>query len=224
MLLEGDTPSGASAVATTLDASTGFPVGHIIIVGEHVKIIMLTNNKRWNYIITPPTTRRDALLTMALTAASATRTRGVATKSCDGGATAFPVTIAVTVTYAAATVVSHLPAGCCVDASASRPLDFASTSQRATLAYRGPTASCPLELEHLLLFASRSPTGCHIVCLPRASALRHLLSCSRLTGSSLTPPLSSRQPVVTSHHFTPPPPLDASPPHDWLCRHRRLQL
>lgn len=149
--------------------------------------------------------------------------QGVATKSCDGGATAFPVTIAVTVAYAAATVVSHLPAGCCVDASASRPLDFASTSQRATLAYRGPTASCPLELEPLLLFASRSPTGCHIVCLPRASASRHLLSCSRLTGSSLTPPLSSRQPVVTSHHFTPPPPLDASPPHDWLCRHRRLQ-
>ena len=172
--LGGDTPSGASAVATTLDASTGFPVGHIIIVGEHVKIIMLTNNKRWNYIITPPTARRDALLTMALTAASATRTRGVATKSCDGGATAFPVTIAVTVAYAAATVVSHLPAGCCVDASASCPLYFASTSQCATLAYRGSAGT------------GTSPP----VCLSFADRLSHCLfaTCLRLASSFVVQP------------------------------------
>ena len=139
--LGGDnTPSGASAVATSLDASTGFPVGHIIIVGEHVKIIMLTTNKRWNYIITPPTARRGAA-NDGLDRSLSHKDQGVATKSCDGGATAFPVTIAVTVAYAAATVVSYLPASCCVDASASRPLDFASTSQCATSAYRGPTAS-----------------------------------------------------------------------------------
>ena len=52
-----------------------------------------------------------------------------------------------------------------------------------------------------------------------ASASRHLLLCSCLTCSSLIPPLSSCQLVVTSHHFTLPPPLNASSPHDWLCRH-----
>jgi len=39
---------------------------------------------------------------------------------------AFPVTIAVA--FATATVVSRLTAGCCVDASASHPLDSASAS------------------------------------------------------------------------------------------------
>ena len=38
-------------------------------------------------------------------------------------------------------VVSRLPAGCCVDASASRPLDSASA---ATSAYQRPATSCPL--------------------------------------------------------------------------------
>ncbi len=123
-----DNTSGASAVATTLDASTAtVPARRIIIVGgAHVKINMVGTNKRWNQIITPPPAVREALLRMALAAASAARTRAVAAKSCDGGATAFPVTIAVTVAFAASTVVFHSPAGCCVDASASCPLDSAS--------------------------------------------------------------------------------------------------
>jgi len=48
VLLGGDAPSGASAVAITPNASVGFPVGHIVIVGAPVKIIMSTTNSRWN--------------------------------------------------------------------------------------------------------------------------------------------------------------------------------
>ncbi len=59
-------------------------------------------------------------------------------------------------------VVSRLPAGCRVDAFSSRPLDYASASQRATSAYRGPVASCPLA--PLLLFATRLPAGCRVTC------------------------------------------------------------
>jgi len=55
----GDAPSSASAVATTPDASVGFPVKHIIIVGAPVKIIMSTTNTRWNYP-TPHRKRRAA--------------------------------------------------------------------------------------------------------------------------------------------------------------------
>jgi hypothetical protein len=44
----GDAPSSASAVATTPNASVGFLVGHIVIVGAPVKIIMSTTNTRWN--------------------------------------------------------------------------------------------------------------------------------------------------------------------------------
>jgi len=44
----GDAPSGASAVATTSNALVGFPIGHIVIVGAPVKIIMSTTNTRWN--------------------------------------------------------------------------------------------------------------------------------------------------------------------------------
>jgi len=44
----GDAPSGASAVATVPDAFVGFPVGHIVIVGAPVEIIMSTTNTRWN--------------------------------------------------------------------------------------------------------------------------------------------------------------------------------
>jgi len=62
----------------------------------------------------------------------------------------------------AAAVVSRSTAGCRVDASASHPLDSASTSKRATLAYRGPIASCLLA--PLLPFVSRSPAGCCIAC------------------------------------------------------------
>ena len=62
-----------------------------------------------------------------------------------------------------------MPAGCCIDASTSHPLNSASASasKRATLAYRGPVASCPLE--SLLPFASRTPAGCCIAicCVPR---------------------------------------------------------
>jgi hypothetical protein len=59
--------------------------------------------------------------------------------------------------------------------------------------------------------------------LSRASASRHLSSCSRRTHPSSTPPLCSCQLVVVSHLFAPPPPLHAPPPHDWLyrCRRRR---
>ena len=46
-------------------------------------------------------------------------------------------------------VVSHLPAGCRVDSSASCPLDSASTT---TSAYQRPAASCPLA--HIFPFAS----------------------------------------------------------------------
>ena len=58
--------------------------------------------------------------------------------------------------------------------------------------------------------------------LSRAFASHHLSSRSHLTHPSLTPPLCSRQLVVALHLFTPPLPLDAPPPHDWLCpRHHR---
>ena len=63
---------------------------------------------------------------------------------------------------ASATAVSRLPAGCRIDASSSCPLDSASASQRATSAYRGPVASCPLV--PLLPFASRLPAGCCVAC------------------------------------------------------------
>jgi len=63
------------------------------------------------------------------------------TKSRDGGGAEFSVTIDITFSFATAMVVSRLPAGCCVDASASRPLDSASV---ATSAYQRPAASCPL--------------------------------------------------------------------------------
>jgi hypothetical protein len=42
-----------------------------------------------------------------------------------------------------------------------------------------------------------------------ASASRHISSGSRRTHPSSTPPLCSRQLVVVSHLFAPPPPLDA---------------
>jgi hypothetical protein len=45
------------------------------------------------------------------------------------------VAIALAVAFAAAAVVSHSTAGCRVDASVSHPLDSASASKRATLAY-----------------------------------------------------------------------------------------
>ncbi len=75
---------------------------------------------------------------------------------------AFPIAIAIAVAFAAAVVVSRLMAGCRVDASASHPLDSASASKSATLAYRGPIASCLLA--PLLPFDSRSPAGCPIAC------------------------------------------------------------
>jgi hypothetical protein len=45
------------------------------------------------------------------------------------------VAIALAVAFAAAAVISRSTAGCRVDASASHPLDSASASKRATLAY-----------------------------------------------------------------------------------------
>jgi hypothetical protein len=45
------------------------------------------------------------------------------------------VAIALAVAFATATVVSRSTAGCRIDASASHPLDSASASKRATLAY-----------------------------------------------------------------------------------------
>jgi hypothetical protein len=45
------------------------------------------------------------------------------------------VAIALTVAFAAATVVSRSTAGCCFDASISHSLNSASTSKRATSAY-----------------------------------------------------------------------------------------
>ena len=85
-------------------------------------------------------------------------------------ATAFPVAIAiaVAVAFTAAAEVSHSPAGCCIDASTSRPLDLASASQNA---HRGPVASCPLA--PLFPFAPRLPAGCRVICYcappPRAT-------------------------------------------------------
>ena len=66
------------------------------------------------------------------------------------------------IAFAAAAVISPLPAGCRVDASAPHPLDSASASKCATSAYQGPIASCLLA--PLLSFASRTPAGCHIAC------------------------------------------------------------
>ena len=57
--------------------------------------------------------------------------------------------------------------------------------------------------------------------LSHASASRHLSSRSRYTRPSSTPPLCSRQLIVASHLFAPPPPLTMPPPYDWLCRLRR---
>ena len=153
---------------------------------------------------------------MALAAASAARTRAVPAKSCDGGATAFPVTIAVTVAFAASTVVFRSPAGCCVDASAFCPLDSASPLNVQPWPIEAPPPlSTGTSHSVCLSFAGRL-----LRCLlSHASASHHLLLCSCLTCSSLIPPLSSCQLVVTSHHFTLPPPLNASSPHDWLCRH-----
>ena len=76
--------------------------------------------------------------------------------------TAFPVAIVVAFAFTAAAVVSCLPAGCCVDASASCPLDSASAYQRATLASWGPIASCLLA--PLLPFASCLPACCRVAC------------------------------------------------------------
>jgi hypothetical protein len=45
------------------------------------------------------------------------------------------VAIALAVAFAAAAVISRSTAGCCIDASASHPLDSASASKRATSAY-----------------------------------------------------------------------------------------
>jgi len=65
----------------------------------------------------------------------------VFTKSRDGGGAAFSVAIAVTFSFVIAIVVFCLPASCRVDASASHPLDSASTTISA---YQRPAASCPL--------------------------------------------------------------------------------
>jgi hypothetical protein len=59
-----------------------------------------------------------------------------------------------------------------------------------------------------------------VVASTSASASRHLLSRSCHTRLSPTPPLCLHQLVVASHLFTPPLPLDAPPPHDWLCCRR----
>ena len=70
------------------------------------------------------------------------------TKSRDGGGAAFSVAIDVTFSFVIAMVVSRLPAGCRVDASASCPLNSASA---VTSAYQRPAASCPLA--HFFPFA-----------------------------------------------------------------------
>ena len=56
--------------------------------------------------------------------------------------------------------------------------------------------------------------------LSRASASRHISSGSRRTHPSSTPPLCSRQLVVASHLFAPPPPLDAPVPSPALLNAR----
>jgi hypothetical protein len=56
--------------------------------------------------------------------------------------------------------------------------------------------------------------------LSRASTSRHISSSSRRTHPSLTPPLCSRQLVVASHLFAPPPPLDALVPSPALLNAR----
>jgi len=81
-----------------------------------------------------------------------------------------------------------------------------------------------LSRPHRLLSAGASPPVClsfagwlsHCL-LSRASTSGHLSSRSRLTHPSSIPSLHSCQLVVTSHLFAPPPPLNATPPHDWLC-------
>ena len=89
---------------------------------------------------------------------------------------------AIAIAFAAAVVVSHLPAGCRIDASASHPLNSASASQ-------------PPSRARCLLSSGASPPICLsfagwlLRCLLScASASSHLLKRSRLTGPSLTPP------------------------------------
>jgi hypothetical protein len=104
-------------------------------------------------------------------------------------------------------VVSRLPAGCRADASASRPLDSAST---VTTAYQCPAASCLLV--HFFPFASvcwlviTSP----LVALP-PSCIAFCRTC--LSHPSSTPLLRPRWLVVVSHLVTPHPPLDVPPAH-----------
>ena len=103
--------------------------------------------------------------------------------------------IAFAIAVATTTVVSCLPAGCCVDASASHLLDFA--SHWATSAYQRPAPSCLLA--SLLPFASHSPAGSCVAYCRTASTLRHLSTGTRLMRPFSTPSHCLRWLVFTLH-------------------------
>jgi hypothetical protein len=153
----------------------GFPVAHrhrwCTRKNYHV------SNKYKNELINYPTPRcerctandgntaaaaTNVVRNLSAAAASAARTRAVAAKSHDGSARHSPSPSPSPSLLSPPAVVSCSTAGCHVDASASHPLDSASASKRATLAYPGPIASCLLG--PLLPFASRLPAGCRIAC------------------------------------------------------------
>ena len=113
--------------------------------------------------------------------------------------------VAIAFSFAAAMVVSCLPACCCVDDSASRPLNSASD---ATSAYQLPIATCPLAPLFPFAFV------CWLVVpSPLISPLHHLSLHSCLSRPSSTPPLCLRRLVVASNLAAPPTPLDAPLAH-----------
>ena len=152
---------------------------------------------------------------MSAAEASVARTRAVATKSRDGGARHSPLPLPspslllpLRSFLVRRLVVALMP-----------PHLILSTLPLPLHAQPRPIEAL-LPLVHWRL-SSCLPLVCRlVVASPRASALCHLLSRSRHTHPSLTPPLCSRQLGVTSHLFAPPPPLHAPPPHGWLCCRR----
>ena len=123
---------------------------------------------------------------LSATKASTTRTRAVATKSRDGGGMAFSVAITITLSFATAMVVSHLPASYHVETSASCPLNSASATISAYNQYS--TVSSPLV--PLFLFTS---VCWLVVALPLFVPPSPCITCCRTAPltSILDPPLFS---------------------------------
>ena len=150
---------------------------------------------------------------MSTATASAGRTKAVATKSRDGGAhhSLLPLPSPSLLLLPQKSLVRRL-----VVALMPPPIILSTLPPPLNTQPRPIEAPSPLVRWRL---SSHLPLICRlVVALTSASASHHLLSCSRCTRLSSTPPLCSHQLVVPSHLFGPPLPLDAPPPHDWLCR------